>query len=65
MEDMVMSARKAALFVGVHVMTLRDWADRGRVPHEVNHRGWRLFKISDLERLKRDLEAKKGNARQI
>lgn len=63
MENTVMSARKAALFLGLHVQTLRDWADRGRVPHEMNHRGWRLFRISDLERLKQDLEAQKGNAR--
>ena len=65
MQNEVMTLNKSADYLGIWCQTLRTWADRGRIPCIKEHRGWRYFKVSDLERVKRDLEAKKGNARQI
>jgi excisionase family DNA binding protein len=60
-----MTVNAAANYLNVWHQTLRIWADRGKIPCTRDRRGWRLFKVADLERLKRDLEAKNGNARQI
>ena len=48
---------EAAEYIGVHHNTLRNWGRNGRIPeyrHPVNN--YRLFKVSDLDKLLRKAE---------
>lgn len=49
----------AAVFLGISVDYLRRLSDAGRVPCERTPEGWRSFRRSDLERVRRQREAAK------
>lgn len=40
----------AAEILGVSQNTLRKWADRGDIPMRCNPSGYRLFKLSELDK---------------
>jgi excisionase family DNA binding protein len=46
-----LSSSEAAKFLGVNVKTLRDWADKGWIPHlrGPSDRSRRWFELADLE----------------
>ena len=55
--DEYVQIAEAAEYLGVHRNTLRNWGRSGRIPeyrHPVNN--YRLFKVSDLEKLLRKTE---------
>lgn len=47
-----LSAGAAARLLGVHVGTVRRWADSGTLPSWRTPGGFRRFEVADLERLK-------------
>ena len=54
--DEYMTVTEAAEYVGVCANTLRNWGASGKLPeyrHPVNN--YRLFKMSDVERLRRKI----------
>ena len=56
--DEYLTVRDAAEYLGVSPNTMRSWGNQGKV---VMHRnpinGYRLFKVSDLDRFLKSLEA--------
>lgn len=48
----------AAVFLGISVDYLRRLADAGKVPCARTPEGWRSFRRSDLERVRRQREAR-------
>jgi DNA (cytosine-5)-methyltransferase 1 len=56
-----LTIKEAASFLGVTASTLRNWDRKGKViavRHPVNR--YRLYRRSDLEKLVRPLNSKKG-----
>jgi excisionase family DNA binding protein len=52
-----MTVKEAAAYLGVAPNTLRNWSESGKLAvHRNPMNGYRLFKISDLERLVRQVE---------
>lgn len=47
-EDKLLNITKAAHFLGVHYLTLRNWADKGHIPFYRTPGGHRRFKQKDL-----------------
>jgi len=55
--DNYLTVKEAAKYLGVAPNTLRNWGAGGKIPehrHPVNN--YRLFKLSDLQKLKREIE---------
>jgi DNA-binding transcriptional MerR regulator len=51
----------AARLLGIASETVRDWANRGLLPCEKTDTGRRIFKRSDLERVRQEREAKRNH----
>ena len=47
----VLTVAEAATLVGIAPSVLVRWAEQGRIPFVLDHRGKRLFKREDIERL--------------
>ena len=56
-DEKTLSASEAAAYLGVHVKTIRAWADRGWVRSIRWPNGWRRFRRSDLDDMRRRMEA--------
>ncbi|NLJ28035.1 MAG: MerR family transcriptional regulator [Deltaproteobacteria bacterium] len=56
MQSDTLTTRPAARYLGVYHQTLRDWTDSGKVPCTRDKRGYRFFKVADLDRLRKELE---------
>lgn len=52
----------AARQLGISSRTLSIWADKGRIKAQRSVCGWRLYDMRDVERLGRELEAKRSRA---
>jgi excisionase family DNA binding protein len=51
-EEKVLTAGEAADYLGVHVKTVRKWADRGWLASVRWPNGWRYFRRSDLDEMR-------------
>jgi len=56
MQEEVLMTNAAANYLNIWNATLRVWADRGKIPCTKDRRGWRYFKKSDLDKIKKELE---------
>ena len=52
-EEKTLSAGEAAAYLGIHIKTVRAWADRGWLPSVRWPNGWRRFRRSDLDEAQR------------
>lgn len=48
-EEKTLSVQEAADLLGVHIKTVRSWADRGLIPVLRWPNGWRRFRRADLD----------------
>ena len=56
-----LTIRQAAEYLGVAPNTLRAWGNDGKVPmHRNPMNGYRLFKVSDLDELLKQIEKSSG-----
>jgi putative resolvase len=53
---------KAARLLGVHPNTLRNWTDRGLVPHLRLPSGYRRFTVSQIDEIRRKMGISEANA---
>jgi excisionase family DNA binding protein len=51
-EEKMLNAGEAAAYLGVHVKTVRAWADKGWLPATRWPNGWRYFRRSDLDEMR-------------
>ena len=59
--DEYLTIRQAAEYLGVAPNTLRAWGNDGKVPmHRNPMNGYRLFKVSDLDELLKQIEKSSG-----
>jgi len=50
--DQIITSGEAAKVLGVHINTIRRWTETGSLPcYRVGPKGWRMIKISDIEKL--------------
>jgi len=57
----LVTVKQASMILGVTPLTLRNWDNSGKFPasrHPINN--YRVYKISDIEKLLTDIEASKG-----
>ncbi len=54
-DEKLLTISQAAARIGVHQNTLRIWADKGTVPMVKLPSGYRRFRPSDIERLRREM----------
>ena len=57
----LVTIKQASKILGVTPLTLRNWDNSGKFPasrHPINN--YRVYKISDIEKLLTDIEASKG-----
>ncbi len=57
----LVTVKQASKILGVTPLTLRNWDNSGKFPasrHPINN--YRVYKISDIEKLLTDIEASKG-----
>ena len=57
----LVTVKQASKILGVTPLTLRNWDNNGKFPasrHPINN--YRVYKISDIEKLLTDIEANKG-----
>ena len=57
----LVTVQQAAKILGVTPLTLRNWDNNGKFPasrHPINN--YRVYKVSDIEKLLIDIEASKG-----
>jgi len=55
--DEYLTVKEAAQYLGISPNTVRNWGAAGSIPeyrHPVNN--YRLFRLADLKKLKRDIE---------
>lgn len=57
-DNETLSVAEAAEYLGVHVKTVRSWADKGLIPSVRWPNGWRRFRPADLDAVR----AKMGTA---
>jgi len=60
MDKELMTSEVARQF-NVHPDTIIRWGRIGKIPFKLNAYGWRFFKESDVQRLKRSLNNKHKN----
>jgi excisionase family DNA binding protein len=56
-DEPTLSVHDAAKLLGVHVKTVRAWADKGLLPVIKWPNGWRRFRRSDLEEVRVRMES--------
>lgn len=56
MNEFQFSVNEAAKILGCHGNSVRQWVARGILPDVRDSRGYRLFRLSDLLRLRTNLE---------
>ncbi|MEI8327638.1 MAG: MerR family DNA-binding transcriptional regulator [Candidatus Taylorbacteria bacterium] len=57
----LVTVKQASKILGVTPLTLRNWDNSGKFPasrHPINN--YRVYKMSDIEKLLTDIEASKG-----
>ncbi|MEI6305157.1 MAG: MerR family DNA-binding transcriptional regulator [Candidatus Taylorbacteria bacterium] len=57
----LITVKQASKILGVTPLTLRNWDNSGKFPasrHPINN--YRVYKVSDIEKLLTDIEASKG-----
>jgi putative resolvase len=54
-EQRLLTISQAAARLGVHQNTLRQWADKGLVPHVKFPSGHRRFTVAAIERLRQQM----------
>ena len=54
-EEKLLTAGEAAAYLGVHLKTIRAWADKGWVPSTRWPNGWRYFRRDDLDAMRQRL----------
>ena len=57
----LVTVKQASKILGVTPLTLRNWDNNGKFPasrHPINN--YRVYKLSDIEKLLTDIEASKG-----
>lgn len=65
-EEKMLNAGEAAAYLGIHVKTVRAWADKGLLASTRWPNGWRYFRRSDLDEMRVKLgmaEAPEGKVR--
>ncbi len=60
--EKMLSAGEAAEYLGIHIKTVRAWADKGWLPSVRWPNGWRYFRQADLDEMRRRLV--EGEARE-
>jgi excisionase family DNA binding protein len=48
-EQKLLTVSEAAEYLGVHIKTVRAWADKGWIPSVRWPNGWRYFRQEDLD----------------
>ena len=61
-EEKMLTAGDAAAYLGVHVKTVRSWADKGWLPSVRWPNGWRYFRQSDLDEMRVKMGTEAGKA---
>ena len=54
-DEKMLTVSEAAEYLGIHIKTVRAWADKGWVPSVRWPNGWRYFRQSDLDEMRRRL----------
>jgi excisionase family DNA binding protein len=56
----LITTSEASHLLRVCIQTIQNWASKDLIPHVKDSAGRKLFKLSDLEKFKREREAKRG-----
>ena len=60
-DEKMLTVSEAADYLGIHVKTVRSWADKGWVASVRWPNGWRYFRQADLDEMRQRLAG--GSAR--
>ena len=50
-----MFSNAAREFLQCSIQALRNWTDKGHIPHQKNEFGWRTYELKDLEEFKKKI----------